>query len=341
MIRLSSAGDVAMTVPVLHSFHESFPLIKLTILTKKQYGDLFYGLHADIIYADVKGEHKGIAGLYRLLRHIKKTAKIDAVADLHNVIRSRILGVMFRLSGIRVFTINKQRKEKKEITRKENKILRPLENNFTRYSKVFNQLGFQFELNFKGMFNKESLPPLITNIAGNKTGKWIGIAPFAAFTWKEYPMEHLKKVLAILNAMKNVKLIFFGGGVKDGSMLEELVKEYPGSINMANKISLIDELRLMSQLDVMLAMDSANMHFASLVNIPVVSIWGATHPDLGFSPWQQPRSNQVQIPLFCRPCSVYGNVPCYRGDHACMYGIIEVDIIKHLVPYLFVQHPPS
>ena len=341
MIRLSSAGDVTMTVPVLHSFQNAFPSIKLTILTKKQYGDLFYGLNADIIFAETKGEHKGFAGLYRLFKQIKKKGKIDGVADLHNVIRSRIIGMMFRLSGIRVATIDKQRKEKKELTRKEEKLLRPLESNFIRYSKVFNQLGFQFNLRFQGLFNKEPLDAIITNFTGSKTGKWVGVAPFAAFKWKEYPFDLLKKALVELYNRKDVKLIFFGGGESDGEMLDELVKQFPGSVNMANKVSLIYELKLMSQLDVMLAMDSANMHFASIVNIPVVSIWGATHPYLGFAPWQQPEANQVQIALFCRPCSVYGNVECYRGDHACMFGISESMIIKHLEPHLSVPRLPS
>lgn len=42
---------------------------------------------------------------------------------------------------------------------------------------------------------------------------------------------------------------------------------------MIGKLNMRTELNLMSHLDVMLSMDSANMHLASLVNIPVVSIW--------------------------------------------------------------------
>lgn len=341
MIRLSSAGDVAMTIPVLHSLQHAFPLLKLTILTKKQYGDLFFGLNGEIIFADTNGAHKGFAGLYRLFRQITKIRDIDTVADLHNVIRSRIIGMLFKLSGKKVFTIDKQRKEKRELARKSNKLLRPLESNFVRYSRVFNRLGFQFDLTFKGLFQNEKLPSAILHITGEKTGKWVGIAPFAAFKWKEYPIQHLKKAIAILFPMNNVKLFFFGGGEKEGMILEELVKQFPGSVNMANKISLTDELKLMAHLDVMLAMDSANMHFASLVNIPVVSIWGATHPYLGFASWLQPETNQVQIPLFCRPCSVYGNKECYRGDHACMHGIPETMIIERLLPFLSPPLLPS
>ena len=55
----------------------------------------------------------------------------------------------------------------------------------------------------------------------------------------------------------------------------------------------------------------------------VISIWGATHPFAGFLGWGQDEKNIVQIDLYCRPCSVFGNKPCYRGDHACMNRIEE------------------
>jgi ADP-heptose:LPS heptosyltransferase len=99
---------------------------------------------------------------------------------------------------------------------------------------------------------------------------------------------------------------------------------------MAGKISMEAELALMSQLDVMLSMDSANMHLASLVNIPVISIWGATHPYAGFKGWNQPIENCVQVDLECRPCSVFGNKKCFRGDYACLVRIEPEQLIKKI-----------
>ena len=90
------------------------------------------------------------------------------------------------------------------------------------------------------------------------------------------------------------------------------------------------ERNLMSHLDVMLSMDSANMHLASLVNIPVVSIWGATHPYAGFMGWRQLPVNTVQLDLSCRPCSVYGQKPCWRGDYACLRDIKPEQVIAKI-----------
>lgn len=88
------------------------------------------------------------------------------------------------------------------------------------------------------------------------------------------------------------------------------------------------ELALMNRLDVMVSMDSANMHLASLAGVPVVSVWGATHPYAGFMGWGQSIGNAVQIDLPCRPCSIYGNKPCLRGDYFCMKNISPEQIVE-------------
>jgi ADP-heptose:LPS heptosyltransferase len=96
--------------------------------------------------------------------------------------------------------------------------------------------------------------------------------------------------------------------------------------SLVSRFELKKELILMSHLDVMLSMDSANMHLAFLTHTPVVSIWGATHPYAGFSGLQVEGSEIVQVPMDCRPCSIYGNKPCYKGNYECMYNIQPQDI---------------
>ena len=87
---------------------------------------------------------------------------------------------------------------------------------------------------------------------------------------------------------------------------------------MAGKYSLDQELALNSRLDLLICMDSANMHFASLVGTRVLSVWGATHPYAGFYGYHQDPEDCIQLDLPCRPCSVFGQKPCLRKDWACM-----------------------
>ena len=84
----------------------------------------------------------------------------------------------------------------------------------------------------------------------------------------------------------------------------------------------------MSRLRLVLAMDSGNMHLASLAGVPVVSVWGATHPLSGFLGWGQSIDNVIQEDLPCRPCSIYGSKPCEYGDYRCMTGISPERVLE-------------
>ena len=76
------------------------------------------------------------------------------------------------------------------------------------------------------------------------------------------------------------------------------------------------------------------MHLASLYGVPVVSVWGGTHPWLGFYGWGQDPANAVQVELECRPSSVFGNKPCPRGDLACMNLISPLVIYEKIIQQL-------
>ena len=84
------------------------------------------------------------------------------------------------------------------------------------------------------------------------------------------------------------------------------------------------EIALMNYLDLMICVDSSNMHLAALTGTNLLSIWGGTHPYAGFGPYGYPKENVLQISreeLPCRPCSVYGKATCHLGDFACLTRI--------------------
>jgi ADP-heptose:LPS heptosyltransferase len=333
VVRLSAPGDVAMTIPVLHSFQKKFPSVKLTVLTNKRLAPLFKNLNATLFFAETKSEHKGFSGLFKLFRQINAANRekpVDAVADLHNVLRSKIIRTLFKAKGVKSAAIDKGRTGKKELTRKENKILKQLPTTFERYRNVFSELGFDFDFNFKSIFGERPLlTQKITSLTAAKKNKWIGIAPFAAYKEKMYPLEKMEKVVEGLSGNSSPKLIFFGS-MADAEMVKSWPEKYKDIVIAAGQLNLEEELILIANLDVMISMDSANMHFASLVNVPVVSVWGATHPFAGFMGWGQSIENAAQIDLYCRPCSVFGNKPCYRGDHACMNELSPLAIIEKI-----------
>lgn len=310
VIRLSAMGDVAMTVPILSAFAHKHPDIKITVLTRTFFKPLFSQTSNVSVYeADVKGKHRGVFGLWKLYQELK-ALHIDAVADLHNVLRSNILKRYFSLEGIPFVQINKGRAEKKALTREKNKLFKQLRTTHQRYADVFSQLGFKLDVRKKDLLNKQKLDDTTLTLLGTDTIKLIGIAPFAAFQGKMYPLELMKEVVNHLNNTNKYKILFFGGGKKEQEQLDAWQNQFSNSINTAGKLSFASELSLISNLDLMLAMDSGNAHLATLYAIPTVTLWGVTHPYAGFYPYGQPIENAVlsdrkDYPAI--PTSIYGN----------------------------------
>lgn len=310
VIRMSALGDVAMTVPVLLALQQQHPQLKITVLTRAFFKPLFSQLKNVHIYeADVKGKHKGVLGLYQLYKELK-SLKIDAVADLHNVLRSKILKFYFSSGGIPVVQIDKGRGEKKDLTAAKNKKFIPLKTTHQRYADVFNVIGFPVVLKKTPLLAKEPLSKNTQEILGTVTKKRIGIAPFAAFSGKMYPLLLMEQVVENLAASGKYTIILFGGGQKEKETLALWQNKFKNTLNVSGKFSFQEELSLISQLDVMLAMDSGNAHLAANYNIPVVTLWGVTHPYAGFYPFGQPSENALlsdrhKYPLI--PTSIYGN----------------------------------
>lgn len=337
IIRFSSLGDVAMTIPVIHSLARQYPDVEITVLSRAVFKPLFYGLPSNVSFvsADLAGRHKGWAGLIRLYKELKVQG-FDCVADLHNVLRTKFLRYLFKFSGISVASIYKNRLGKRKLVRKHHKVLENQKSSFRRYVDVFKALDFPIQLNFTSIFGEGKGDfSLIQKEAGEKENKWIGIAPFAKHKGKIYPIDQQEKVVAHFAKDERVKIFLFGGGKEEEEILNSWVEKYPSVVSMTGKLNMNTELVLISHLDAMLSMDSANMHLASLVNTPVVSVWGATHPYCGFMGWKQSPINTVQVDLYCRPCSIFGQKPCYRKDYACLNMITPDMIISRIESIIY------
>lgn len=334
--RFSALGDVAMTVPVVYSVCAAHPNTRFIMITQQVAYTLFVNKpsNLEVIGVDVKGKYHGIKGLYRLYRELKEQYQIDLFIDLHDILRTRILGAFFTLSGVPVKRIDKGRRGKRALTRRFNKRMFPLISSRERYREVFYRAGFVFSETFKSLFEggkpESSVFAEITE--PKKEGeRWIAIAPFAKYPAKIYPVHLMKKVLDEVVSWDNVKVFLFGGGAEEQRVLAEWDSEYPNVTSVAVKrYGFPMELSLLSHCDVMVSMDSANMHLASLVCLPVVSVWGATHPYCGFMGWHQDYRDTVQLNMICRPCSVIGDKPCRFKDFFCLSGISPSLIITHI-----------
>jgi ADP-heptose:LPS heptosyltransferase len=316
VLRFSAMGDAAMCVPVIRQCLEQNPTLHVTFVSNRALGPLVKDIPRLTFHpAELKGGHKGMAGLTRLFRELRHSTRFDAVADLHDVLRSKYLSLLFRLSGVPVRTIDKGRREKKALTRRHDKAFRPLPTTFERYARVFRSLGLPVVLDM----GKPPRPK--AKRIGDIGMKKVGIAPFAKHLEKTWPEENAKGLVRLLLGRSDVRVLLFGGGRDEAARLESWKSELPGMEVVAGLYSLEEELGIVSTLDLMVSMDSANMHLASLFGVPVVSVWGATHPFAGFMGWGQSAELAVQADIGCRPCSVFGNKGCYKGTRECLTGI--------------------
>lgn len=304
VIRLSAMGDVAMSVPVLRALTTQHPNLKITVLTRPFFKPFFRDLNQVKVFpADLKGKYNGVFGLYTLSKAIKKI-NVHAVADIHNVLRTNILKVFF--FGTPFKQIDKGRADKKALTK--GAIFKQLPTTIERYAEVFNRLGYPIDLSLPVFPKPVELSKKLKSITGAHDKKWIGIAPFAAHESKMYPLAHMKKVIEALSQNNNIFL--FGGGKQETELLQGLESKWNHVVNLAGKLDLNEELDIISNLDIMISMDSGNGHMAAMLGVKVITIWGVTHPYAGFAPFNQPEdyalvADRKQFPLV--PTSIYGN----------------------------------
>ncbi|WP_079244027.1 MULTISPECIES: glycosyltransferase family 9 protein [Chryseobacterium] len=293
-----------MTVPVFREFLEQNPGVEIIMVSRKNFEALFAGVPNVTFKGIDLDDYKGFFGLRKLSNELIREFNPDCIANLHDVIRTKILDRIYRRKGLKVFKINKGKEEKEHLTDVWNLEKVQLKKTVERYADVFREMGFKVELSHQ-----------LRPVSEQKSG--IGFAPFAQHKGKMLPLEKSYELVRIL-AQKHT-VYFFGGGKKETETLEKWEEEIPNTKNLAGKLNLTEELNYIAGLKLMISMDSANMHLASLVGTRCVSIWGATHPYAGFLGFGQSEEDVVQVKdLSCRPCSVFGDKECYRGDWACL-----------------------
>jgi len=313
-------GDVAMVASVLKEFCIQYPDIEIIMVSKQFFAPFFDGIKNIRFHAiEPKTIHKGFFGLVRLKKELAQYGA-DAIADLHFNLRSRVIDLLFSLSGVKVKQLDKGREEKKALTRENNKIKVPLKLTVERYADVFRALGFKFELSNKLASNLQDVPKAAFSMFASFDRKKIGIAPFAQHRYKIFPQTKMENVIDELTH-NGYDVLLFGGGKQEFQIAQNWTERFPNTYNTIGKFSLREELDLISNLDLMISMDSSGLHMASLMGVRCLSLWGATHPYAGFTGYGQQLTDCIQVEHPNRPSSVYGNKPCDCD------GIEAIDLI--------------
>ena len=330
--RFSAMGDIAMTVPAVYAACAANPQVRFVVVTRKAFAPIYAQHPANLEVRGIdlrEGRYRGAAGMCRLAADLRREGATD-FADLHNVLRTRILSLCLRLRGVRVRHLDKQRTLRRRLCANGAIYSQPLGRVIDRYADVFAALGLECRPDDFAGYTRDGaagdgLPEVSTRI---------GIAPFAAHRGKVYPPERTLAVAEALARRPGTRIYLFGGGKDEARVLAQWTAQMRGQgldvVDMAAlKAGFAGEIGVISSLDAMVSMDSGNMHLAALCRVPVVSIWGATHPAAGFTPWKGERGLQLgDSAMECRPCSVFGNKQCRFGDYRCFDAVTTEAVVE-------------
>lgn len=326
--RLSALGDVVMTVPVIYSVCLCYSSVHFTLLTSKVKSTIFINKPRNLTVVGIDVEDiKGYGNAKNILDDVSSDGKFDAFIDLQNDKSTRWLRLACLTRRIKVVKFNNAQAHKKQLSRRANKVMLPLVSSRDRYKEAFFKAGLPVDERFYGLYGKgnKAAPEEYASITTQRKDegeKWIGIAPFAMYPQKEYPIDKMEEVIEMLQQLPKIRIFILGADGREKEQAQAWQQNYPSVTSLAGKnYGFPAEMALISNLDVLITMDSANMHLASIVRTPTISIWGATHHYCGFKGWHQSEDNMIQAPLSCRPCSINGDKPCYRHDLLCLTAI--------------------
>ena len=330
VIRLTDVAKAAMCVHALRGLRRDYPDVKLTVLTTSTLRPLFRGVAGlnFLVADDVK--YKGLAGELKLWADIQRLG-IDGVADLENSPRSRRLRLCFTPWRRRTSVIEGGKIERKLLTRKFRKVMVQLTPLSQRSRNVFERLGLPFSMPAPVRRRRTSTPPQIATIlAGEKGGRWVGVAPLSHNKGNCYPIDQSAELIKQL-AARYEKVFIFGSGTYQKQFCEGMESLFPSVVSVAERASLDEQMDLLSVLDAVITVDHPVLSLASLVGTPAVSIWGATHPFLESCGYGQNPRYAVQLELACRPCSANGERNCLFGHYECMTLITPEMVISKLL----------
>ncbi|MFQ5903773.1 MAG: glycosyltransferase family 9 protein, partial [Candidatus Binatia bacterium] len=151
--------------------------------------------------------------------------------------------------------------------------------------------------------------------------------PGSVWPTKRWTAEGYAKLMVHLKQRYPCEILLFGGP-EDGDIVAR-IQELSGNlgVSLAGKVDLQELACALDWCDVFITNDSGPMHMAVARGIPVVAIFCATTPSLGFYPYSS-RAVIVEKELPCRPCSSHGGRRCPLATGDCMRLIKDEDVLR-------------
>ena len=308
VVRFSSIGDVVLTTPVVRCLKQHIPNCEIHYITKKAFkGILEHNGNISKIFTIDSSISEVIAAL--------KEEQYDYVIDLHKNLRTFQLKTKL---GRPSYSFPKLNFEKWMLVNlKRNKM--PKIHIVDRYFKAVEKLGVKIDNKPCDFFIHASDEIRLNDHFQLASEKYITIAIGAQFATKRMPVEKLKEIIEQLN-----QPIILIGGETDKALANEILVAFPykSIFSACGNFSLTQSASIVKQSSALLTNDTGMMHIASCFQIPTISVWGNTVPELGMYPYFPENAELFSIHevkgMNCRPCSKIGFQECPKGHFNCM-----------------------
>lgn len=337
LIQTAFLGDVILTTPMITAFKRFFPGAQLSVLVTPAAAPLLAN-HPDVtrvLVIDKQGEHRGLLGMLRLVREIKK-AGYDLLLSPH---QSHRTGFLAWRSGIpRRFGYASAGLAKRAYT---DLLERPLELpeihrllQFLREAAGEKDVPLSDQLTlFETEKGRAEAGALLKEIA---QGRPILLAPSSVWPTKRWTTYGFARLAGML-VRRYRSPVYLIGSPADGTLAAEVLRFarefYPDGVtnkihNVCGRTGLSGLYSLMLQSRLLVSNDSSPVHFGCAARIPVVCIMGATTPALGYAPIARGSIVAEKEGLDCRPCGTHGAKVCPLGHFRCMKELTAEEVMQ-------------
>ena len=342
VVQTSFLGDTVLTTPLFSEIKRRFPAAELSVLCTPKAKSLLEGNPdiQEIIIDDKNESGRGFRALWRKAKDLRERGFTMALS-VHKSMRTALLlflagiphRIGFRQSAGWFFY---HRRVNRDPTRHD------VERSLSLVKALSvdpEECGRELRVEVDPR-TREEMEALFRSLGIQRDDLVFGIHPGSVWPTKRWTVQGYAELMVHLKRRYRCELVLFGG-LEDREVVAR-VQELSGGlgISLAGRIGLQELACALERCAVFITNDSGPMHVAVARGVPVVAIFCATTPSLGFYPYSS-RAVVVEKDLPCRPCGSHGGRRCPLGTEDCMRLVRAEDVLRGVEELLDAGYDPG